>query len=174
MFWGLAAITASEAGFPERDGKPSWTSLARAVFNEQVERWDGQTCGGGMRWQVWPYQAGYQLKNAISNGGLFELAARLARFTKNETYTEWAEKIWDWSAKSGLMDVNKWIIFDSVNNDDQCKSPDNLQWTYNYGTYLSGAAFLYNYVSPSHVAHGTLEVLPNACHPANDPVTDQW
>ncbi|KAE8332404.1 glycosyl hydrolase family 76-domain-containing protein [Aspergillus sergii] len=147
MFWGLAAITASEAGFPERDGKPSWTSLARAVFNEQVERWDGQTCGGGMRWQVWPYQAGYQLKNAISNGGLFELAARLARFTKNETYTEWAEKIWDWSAKSGLMDVNKWVIYDSVNNDDQCKSPDNLQWTYNYGTYLSGAAFLYNYTN---------------------------
>ncbi|KAE8154517.1 glycosyl hydrolase family 76-domain-containing protein [Aspergillus avenaceus] len=147
MFWGLAAITASEAGFPERDGKPSWTSLARAVFNEQVERWDSTTCGGGLRWQVWPYQAGYGLKNAISNGGLFELSARLARFTKNDTYQDWAEKIWDWSAKSGLMNVKNWNIYDSVSNDDQCKSPDNHQWTYNYGTYLAGAAFLYNHTN---------------------------
>ncbi|KAE8355882.1 glycosyl hydrolase family 76-domain-containing protein [Aspergillus coremiiformis] len=147
MFWGLATITASEAGFPEREGKPSWTSLARAVFNEQVGRWDSQVCGGGMRWQVWPYQAGYQLKNAVSNGGLFALAARLARFTKNNTYTEWADKIWDWSAKSGLLDVTKWLVNDSVNNDDQCKTPDSLQWSYNYGTYLSGAAFMYNYTN---------------------------
>ncbi|RAH77088.1 mannan endo-1,6-alpha-mannosidase [Aspergillus japonicus CBS 114.51] len=153
MFWGLAAITASEAGLPERDGKPSWTSLARAVFNMQVNRWDNETCNGGMRWQVWPYQAGYTMKNAISNGGLFELSARLARFTKNETYAEWAEKIWDWSSTTPLLNTNLtiWNIADSTSNEANCKDAGNNQWTYNYGTYLSGAAFMYNYTNGSAV-----------------------
>ncbi|OOF99716.1 glycoside hydrolase family 76 protein [Aspergillus carbonarius ITEM 5010] len=151
MFWGLAAITASEAGFPEVSGKPSWTSLARAVFNMQVNRWDETACNGGMRWQIWPYQAGYTMKNAISNGGLFELSARLARFTKNETYAEWAEKIWDWSATTPLLNTNTstWNIADSTSNEANCKDAGNNQWTYNYGTYLVGAAFMYNHTNGS-------------------------
>lgn len=150
MFWGLAAITASETGFPEVSGKPSWTSLARAVFNMQVNRWDDTVCDGGMRWQIWPYQAGYTMKNAISNGGLFELSARLARFTKNDTYAEWAEKIFDWSETTPLLNTNAtiWNVADSTSNEANCKDIGNNQWTYNYGTYLSGAAFMYNYVRP--------------------------
>jgi mannan endo-1,6-alpha-mannosidase len=147
MFWGLASITASETGFPEVSGKPSWTSLARAVFNMQVGRWDTTACGGGLRWQIWPYQAGYTMKNSISNGGLFELSARLARFTKNGTYAEWAEKIWDWSASSPLIRPDRWYVADSTSNENGCKDSGNNQWTYNYGTFLSGAAFMYNYVS---------------------------
>ncbi|GKZ78419.1 hypothetical protein AnigIFM56816_001977 [Aspergillus niger] len=151
MFWGLAAITASETGFPEVSGKPSWTSLARAVFNMQVNRWDDTTCDGGMRWQIWPYQAGYTMKNAISNGGLFELSARLARFTKNDTYAEWAEKIFDWSTTTPLLNTNAtiWNVADSTSNEANCKDVGNNQWTYNYGTYLSGAAFMYNYTNGS-------------------------
>ncbi|KAH8432103.1 glycoside hydrolase family 76 protein [Aspergillus melleus] len=147
MFWGLAAITASETGFPEIDGKPSWTSLARVVFNMQVDRWDTGTCDGGLRWQIWPYQAGYTMKNAISNGGLFELAARLARFTKNDTYADWAEKIWDWSATTPLLQTKRWYVADSTSNEANCKDAGNDQWTYNYGTYLAGAAFMYNYTN---------------------------
>lgn len=147
MFWGLAAITASETGFPEVSGKPTWTSLARAVFQMQVDRWDTKACGGGLTWQIWPYQAGYTMKNAISNGGLFELSARLARFTKNETYAEWATKIWDWSASTPLLDTKTWYIADSTSNENNCKDAGQLQWTYNYGTYLAGAAFMYNHVS---------------------------
>ncbi|KAA8643722.1 hypothetical protein EYZ11_012558 [Aspergillus tanneri] len=147
MFWGLASITASECGFPDVEGKPSWTSLARAVFNMQASRWDTATCNGGMRWQIWPYQAGYTMKNAISNGGLFELAARLARFTKNETYSEWADKIWDWSATTPLLQTKTWYIADSTNNEANCKDAGNDQWTYNYGTYLAGAAFMYNHTN---------------------------
>ncbi|KAB8277423.1 glycosyl hydrolase family 76-domain-containing protein [Aspergillus minisclerotigenes] len=147
MFWGLASITASETGFPEVSGKPTWTSLARTVFNMQVERWDETACNGGLRWQIWPYQAGYTMKNSISNGGLFELSARLARFTKNETYAEWAEKIWDWSASSPLILTDKWYVADSTSNENNCKDSGNNQWTYNYGTFLSGAAFMYNYTN---------------------------
>ncbi|PLN84880.1 putative glycosyl hydrolase [Aspergillus taichungensis] len=147
MFFGLAAITASETGFPGIDGKPSWTSLARAVFNMQVGRWDTTTCDGGIRWQIWPYQAGYTMKNSVSNGGLFELSARLARFTKNDTYAEWADKIWDWSATTPLINEKTWFVADSTSNEANCKDAGRTQWTYNYGAYLTGAAFMYNYTN---------------------------
>lgn len=147
MFFGLAAITASETGLPGIDGKPSWTSLARAVFNMQVGRWDKTTCDGGIRWQIWPYQAGYTMKNSVSNGGLFELSARLARFTKNDTYADWADKIWDWSVTTPLINEKTWFVADSTSNEANCKDAGRTQWTYNYGAYLTGAVFMYNYVS---------------------------
>ncbi|KAL4907377.1 hypothetical protein BDW74DRAFT_189796 [Aspergillus multicolor] len=114
MFWGLAAMTAAELNFPEEEDQPSWVSLAQGVFNTQVPRWDETACGGGMRWQIWPFEAGYTMKNAISNGGLFQLAARLARYTNNDTYFQWAEKIWDWSATTPLLKSDDWTIADST------------------------------------------------------------
>ncbi|KAL4866109.1 hypothetical protein BDV12DRAFT_210712 [Aspergillus spectabilis] len=144
IFWALAAITAAELNFPEEDDQPSWVSLAQAVFNMQVLRWDMSTCGGGMRWQIWPYQAGYTTKNAISNGGLFQLAARLGRYTNNETYIQWAEKIWDWSATTPLLRTSDWSIADTTSMATNCQDHGDQQWTYNYGTYLSGAAYMYN------------------------------
>ncbi|KAF7593127.1 hypothetical protein BBP40_012006 [Aspergillus hancockii] len=80
------------------------------VFNLLVARWDTDNCGGGLRWQIWPFQAGYATKNAASNGDLFELAARLARYTGNKTYEEWAEKVWDWTLSSPLMNNETWTI----------------------------------------------------------------
>lgn len=149
MFWGTAAMTAAELNFPEiEQGQPSWLSLAQGVFNTQIPRWDKTACGGGMRWQIWPYQVGYTTKNAISNGGLFQLAARLGRYTKNETYTRWAEKIWDWSARTPLL-RDDWVIADTTSMEHHCLDHGDQQWTYNYGAYLSGAAYMYNLVSLS-------------------------
>ncbi|EHA26546.1 CAZyme family GH76 [Aspergillus niger] len=144
VFWGLAAMTAAELNYPEQDGQPSWLSLAQGVFNTQVPRWDTTSCQGGLRWQIWPYQAGYTTKNAISNGGLFQLAARLGRYTNNDTYTDWAEKIWDWSATTPLLQTEDWYIADTTTTEANCKDHGDIQWTYNYGTYLSGAAYMYN------------------------------
>jgi mannan endo-1,6-alpha-mannosidase len=59
MFWAFAAMTAAEFGFENpADGLPSWLSLAQAVFNEQTERWDSATCGGGLRWQIFSFNIG--------------------------------------------------------------------------------------------------------------------
>lgn len=146
VFWGLAAITAAELNFPERKGDSSWVSLAQGVFNTQVPRWDTTACGGGLRWQIWPYQGGYMIKNAVSNGGLFQLAARLARYTGNQTYFDWAEKIWDWSATTPLLKQSDWTIADTTNMQANCTDHGDLQWTYNYGQYLGGAAYMYNIV----------------------------
>lgn len=158
VFWGLAAITAGELNFPEREDEPSWVSLAEGVFNGQIPRWDMNNCGGGLRWQIWPYQDGYNLKNAISNGGLFQLSARLALYTKNATYAEWAEKIWDWSASTPLL-RKTWVIADTTTNAASCKDHGDHQWTYNYATYISGAGYMHNYVRLSASATTRLSKL---------------
>ncbi|OJJ94888.1 glycoside hydrolase family 76 protein [Aspergillus aculeatus ATCC 16872] len=147
MAWGLAAMTAAELDYPEDVNQPSWLTLAEGVFNTQVARWDTSNCGGGLRWQIWPFNSAYTLKNAISNGGLFQLSARLARYTHNQTFADWAEKIWDWSASVPLLNNKTWSIADSTDVDNGCTTQGNNQWTANYGPYISGAAYMYNFVS---------------------------
>jgi mannan endo-1,6-alpha-mannosidase len=102
-FWALAAIAAAEMRFPNPPSdKPQWLTLAQAVFNQQATRWDTANCKGGLRWQIVPFNAGYNYKNSISNGCLFHLAARLARYTGNTTYIDWADKIYDWMDGVGI------------------------------------------------------------------------
>ena len=148
VFWGLAAITAAELNYPQDKGEPSWVALAQGVFNNQVPRWDTTVCNGGMRWQTHFFQDGYNLKNTVSNAGLFQLSARLAFYTNNQTYTDWANRIWEWSNSVSLIDQQQgWRVADSVENQDQCKQPADAQWTYNYGLYIGGAAYMFNHVS---------------------------
>lgn len=146
-FWAFAALDAAEAGLPDAGGSdPSWLALAQAVFNFQTNLWDDKACGGGMRWQVYSFNAGYNLKNTISNGGFFQLAARLARYTGNQTYADWADKMWDWMAQSPLFEEgdNVLYIWDNTDTNNGCIDTERHAWTYNYGTMLMGAAYLYN------------------------------
>lgn len=147
MVWALAAMTAAELDYPQQSSMPSWINMAENVFNEQIRRWDEDSCDGGMRWQIWAYEAGYATKNAITNGGLFELAARLAHFTNNQTYSDWAEEIWDWSATTPLLKNATWTIADSTTCQTNCTDHNDYQWSYNYGVYTTGAAYMYNLVS---------------------------
>ncbi|KAL4914616.1 glycoside hydrolase [Aspergillus aurantiobrunneus] len=145
FFWGVTAMMAAEIGYPDDKDGFSWLSLAQGVFNAQASIWDTTKCGGGLRWQLFPYQGGYSMKNSISNGGFFQLAARLARYTTNDTYAEWAQKSWDWSVSSPLVNNKTWNVADSTEINNDCKTQGNNQWSYNYGAYLTGAAFMYNY-----------------------------
>jgi mannan endo-1,6-alpha-mannosidase len=119
-FWAFAAMTAAELKFPDPPpDQPSWLSLAQAVFNTQAAVWD-EKCGGGIRWQIPLFNSGYNLKNSISNGGFFQLAARLARYTGNQTYADWAEKMWSWVNQSSLVAYEpKIIINDNTDVDKQ-------------------------------------------------------
>ncbi|PLB33858.1 glycoside hydrolase family 76 protein [Aspergillus candidus] len=145
MFWGVAAITAAELKYPEDPKGASWLALAQAVFNTQKPAWDPAACGGGLRWQMHSVKPGYDLKNSISNGGLFQIAARLARYTSDDEYVEWANKIWDWSVSVPLINDETWYVADSTSTKDGCKSAGREQWTYTYGTYLIGSAYMYNH-----------------------------
>jgi mannan endo-1,6-alpha-mannosidase len=146
-FWGMAAMTAAETKFPDPPtGKPGWLALAQGVFNTQVPRWDQTTCNGGFRWQIFTFNNGFNYKNSISNGCVFNLAARLALYTGNSTYADWALKTWDWMNDVGLMSP-QYKVVDGTHNTDNCTQKDANTWTYNAGIFLLGGAAMYNYVS---------------------------
>lgn len=140
-------MSAVEFNFPDPPSdQPQWLALAQAVFNLQTIRWDDEYCGGGLRWQVFAWNNGYDYKNSISNGGLFQLAARLALYTGNQTYADWADKTYRWMETSKLM-LDDFQIYDGARIGDNCTTPSKIQWTYNIGTMIMGAANMYNYVS---------------------------
>lgn len=145
-FWGMAAMTAAEVRYPDPPpGQPQWLALAQAVFNSQVPRWDTQTCGGGLKWQVFTFNNGYDYKNTVSNGCFFNLAARLAVYTHNKTYADWAEKMWSWVFAVGLGSPD-YHFFDGTDDTKNCSEINHVQWTYNAGLFLYGAASMYHYV----------------------------
>ncbi len=143
--WALAAMTAAENNFPPPKSLPgttTWRQLAQKVFDDQVARWDVQTCSGGLRWSVYPTTVGYTYKNSLSNGDFMQLAARLAVYTGNQTYTKWAEKTSTWSLDVGLIEQKSFDVFDGASTSDDCKNINRMLWTGNVGTYISGNAYL--------------------------------
>lgn len=148
-FWGMAAMTAAENKFQDPpDSDPGWLALAQAVFNTMAVRWDDSSCGGGLRWQIFTFNSGYNYKNSIANGCFFNIGARLAAYTGNTTYTDWAEKTWDWVESVGLIGKD-YSVYDGTSDTDNCTSIDHGQWTYNQGIYLYGAAMMWKAVSCS-------------------------
>ena len=147
-FWGMAAMSAAESKFENPPStQPGWVALAQAVFNTMAARWDNSTCGGGLRWQIFTFNNGYDYKNSIANGCFFNIGARLARYTGNQTYADWAETTWDWMESVGLIDPVTYMVYDGTSDTTNCSIIDHIGYTYNQGIYLFGAATMYNHVS---------------------------
>ncbi|KAF3768564.1 family 76 glycoside hydrolase, partial [Cryphonectria parasitica EP155] len=147
-FWGMAVLSAAEYNFPNPPlGQPQWLSLAQAVFNTQAARWDTAHCNGGLRWQIFQWNKGFDYKNSISQACFFNMAARLALYTGNEVYAKWANRIWEWMIGTGLMTQESYYIYDGAHINDNCTDITTYQWTYNVGAFLLGAAAMYNYTS---------------------------
>jgi mannan endo-1,6-alpha-mannosidase len=147
-FWGMSAMLAAENGFPNPPAdQPQWLALAQAVFNTQAnpDRHD-DTCNGGLRWQIPWSNNGYNYKNSIANGCFFNLGARLARYTGNQSYADWAETTWEWVRGVGFMD-DSYNIYDGGHVEKNCTDINRAQFSYNNAVYLLGAAYMYNYVS---------------------------
>ncbi|KAF2451659.1 glycoside hydrolase family 76 protein [Karstenula rhodostoma CBS 690.94] len=141
--WGLAAMSAAENGFStSKIGNLTWAQLATNVFDTQVQRWNDKTCDGGLNWQIYQFNNGYTYKNAISTGNFFLLATRLAKFTGNATYSEWAEKAFDWSEDIGLVD--DYLVYDGASETTNCTQVNRIQWSNNNGLYLEAAAHMWN------------------------------
>lgn len=149
-FWGMAVLSAAEYNFPNPSSdQPQWLALAQAVFNTQASRWDTSSCNGGLRWQIFTWNHGYDYKNSISQACFFNIAARLALYTGNETYADWAYKVWDWMIESRFMDHDSYYIYDGAHATNDCADITPYQWTYNPGAFLLGAAAMYNYTAKS-------------------------
>ncbi|KAF4973478.1 hypothetical protein FSARC_247 [Fusarium sarcochroum] len=132
-FWGLTVMSAAEYNFPHPDpDQPQWLGLAQAVFNTQAARWDTQHCNGGLRWQI--FQACF-----------FALGARLALFTGNNSYADWADKTWDWMEKVEFIDPKSWYVYDGAHIGNNCTKLVPYQFSYNAGGMILGAAAMYNY-----------------------------
>lgn len=144
--WGLTIMDAVERNFSAPpDGKPGWLAMGQAVFNTMYSRWDDAHCGGGLRWQIFTWNSGYNYKNTISNACLFQMAARLGRYTGNTTYLDVAEQVFDWLVDVGyivLSDTGN--VFDGAKIDDNCTDITKIEWTYNHGIVLGGIAYMYN------------------------------
>jgi len=127
-FWGITALMAAETGFADPSPEePQWIALAQAVFNLQASRWDYATCGGGLRWQIFSFNNGWNYKNSITQGCFFDIAARLGAFTNNQTYHEWANRMYDWSEEVGLIS-DTFQVFDGTDVLIKCSALDHTMW----------------------------------------------
>lgn len=151
--WGLTVMGAVERNFTAPgDGKPGWLYMAQAVFNEVWSRWETTYCAGGVRWQIFTWNSGYNYKNTVSNACLFQLAARLGRYTNNQTYLTVAEEVFDWLHGVGyvtLSDVGN--VYDGAEIDTNCTEVTKQEWSYNHGIVLGGLAYMYNATNGSSV-----------------------
>ncbi|KAL9095935.1 MAG: hypothetical protein Q9165_001933 [Trypethelium subeluteriae] len=142
-FWGLAAMSAGERAFPVLSGQSTWLTLAENVFNEQAARWDNQSCNGGLRWQIFTFNNGYDEKTSLANALFFQLAARLAQFTGNQTYVTWADQTFTWLQNSGLITPD-YVAWSSTSVSSNCSSFNHIQWSANFSPLISGSAILSN------------------------------
>ncbi|KAI1131842.1 glycoside hydrolase family 76 protein [Nemania abortiva] len=147
-YWLYAGLTAMEYGFDTLPGAPSWDVIATNTFNLFVSRWntDSTTCNGGLKWQYDPKANGWTYKNSVTNGAFFQTAARLARYTGNQTFADWANKVWDWSTGVGLVSAD-YHVYDGTSDDKgaNCSSVNHIEWSYNIASYLHGAAHMANF-----------------------------
>lgn len=143
--WGMAIMQAVERNFTDPEDH-SWLEMAQAIYNTMNNRWDDTSCGGGLRWQIFTWNSGYDYKNSIANGCLFHMAARLYRFTGLEMYLETAEKVWNWMEDVGFMvdDSTGYYLYDGADDTDNCTDLTKHKWSYTYGVFLAGSAYLYN------------------------------
>lgn len=147
--WGLTLMSAVERNFtnPTEKGVPGWLAMVQGVFNTMWSRWDSDHCGGGLRWQIFTWNSGYNYKNTVSNACLFQLAARLGRYTGNETYLTKAETVWNWLVDIGFVRFNESgnaNVYDGATIDKNCTDIVEIEWSYNQGIVLGGAAYMYN------------------------------
>ncbi|KAG7664087.1 uncharacterized protein J8A68_002411 [[Candida] subhashii] len=161
--FGMALMEAVEQNFQDPEDL-SWIELTQALFNSMRVRWDPCTCGGGLRWQIFEWNVGYDYKSTIANGCLFHLAARLARYSDNKAdYLEVAEKVWNWMVNVGYITVEDdgttIQIYDGAHVEENCTDFTTLKWSSNYGTFLSGCAYLYNLTGDEVWKSRTLEIL---------------
>lgn len=152
-FWALSALVAAETGFTDPPAEdPQWLSLAQAVFNEQTHeerRVPSGNCQWGLRWQVYQTNNGFDYINTIANACYFNIGARLARYTNNDTYMELAGRTFDLMEKLGYVDAD-WNVYDGAHLPD-CTDINKAQFSYNSAMLMQGAAFLYNYTNGEQV-----------------------
>lgn len=145
-FWALATLNALEYGFPVPEGESSGLLVRaqRQHISHTDPRWDTETCDGGLRWQIFDYNRGWDYKNSVSNAAMFQMAARLARYTGGDSdYVEWAERSYQWMEDVGLIS-EAFQVFDGTDANIDCSELNHIEWSYNAALTLYGVANMYS------------------------------
>ncbi|RYP67141.1 hypothetical protein DL770_008679 [Monosporascus sp. CRB-9-2] len=146
-FWALAAILAAETGFKDpADNNTRWVDLAKTVFEHQSNedrRVSEGECTGVLRWQIFPFNQGYDYISTAANAAYFNLGSRLAYFTNNKTISERAASTYDLLSDIGFVD-DKFNVYDGAHV-SQCDEINKAQFSYNAALLLQGCAHMYKY-----------------------------
>jgi mannan endo-1,6-alpha-mannosidase len=153
-FWAMSAMLAAEVGFTDPpEDQAQWLALAQAVFNSQTDEErrvpPGDRCEWGLRWQVYSSNQGYNYINTIANGCYFNIGARLARYTGNDTYMEYATRTYELLERLGYVN-EQFDVYDGAHLPD-CLDTNKAQFSYNAALLLQGSAFLYNHTNGDEV-----------------------
>ncbi|KAG7284193.1 hypothetical protein NEMBOFW57_010556 [Staphylotrichum longicolle] len=160
-FWNMSAMRAAEVAYPDPQvDQPQWLALAQGVFNQLASRWEPELCGRGLQWQVYQANRGFDYKNTIATAVLFNMGARLARYTRNESYAAWAERSWDWLVGVKYID-DQYNVYDGAHYQNNCTIIDKAQFSYNAAVLAEGLAHMYAYTNASTKWHTPLAGLVN-------------
>ncbi|KAK3390241.1 glycoside hydrolase [Podospora didyma] len=162
-FWGFAVMSAAERNFPQPESSiPPWLNLGENIWNSLASRWNTTHCGGGLLWQIFASNPnGLDYKNTVSNGGFFQLSARLARATGNQTYLDWANKVWDWTKEVGMID-EEYNVLDGASARKNCKDVNPVSFSYSASIYMYGAAVLADHTKDPKWTERTTRILEAA------------
>lgn len=143
--WAMPALLAAEMGYATEPDEPPWLTLAENVFTEQTHpgrRVDEGGCKGLLRWQIFQFNNGYDYVDSGSNAAYFNLGARLAKLTGNDTYAELAGATYDQLWNLGYIS-DDYDVYDGASVPD-CDRINKHQFSYNAGMLLQGVAYMYN------------------------------
>lgn len=83
----------------------------------------------------------------MANTCFLNLGARLAKFTGNETYAKYSERVWDWLWDIEYIDHKTYAVYWGASMTHNCTSIAKQQYSGSAAWLTEGAAFMYNFVS---------------------------
>jgi uncharacterized protein YyaL (SSP411 family) len=114
---------------------------ARQVFGFVMSGWDDDPCHPAPGGVFWTEGSWNRDRNTVSNGPGAELGLRLCEITHEQSYLDWAARMYDWAYRS--MYAPNGLFWDHVNLQGNI---DTTQWTYNQGAMI-GANVLFHRVT---------------------------
>jgi len=117
-------------------GNPTFRNVAKANFDAMYARgWDTNYFGGGLWWR----QSDRQSKNACIQGPATIAACYLYNIYGDTNYLNQAQAVYAWNRRY-LFNTNSGAVSDNINTNGNV---DTVALTYNQGTFIGGANFLY-------------------------------
>lgn len=118
----------------------TYLNLAKGVMEWIYTGWVDDEIGG-ILWREFPVgsTALERTRNTCINGPAAWTSLQLYEITGEMKYLEWGIKLYQWTYRT-LYDKTRKVFLDSIREDG---TVDPMVWTYNQGTMLSSAAYLY-------------------------------